>query len=498
MDTSFDITLNTAVYAPFAFAIIIVVLWKAIGSKTAAAIAALSAGVSFVSALAACWGFYKLGSNMAMFAPAEQLYMLPQLCLSGVSAPMLFLAATVSLAATIYSLSLDIKNAKLYFVLLLVMQGGLCGAFTSANVLWMYMFHEFALVPTFIAMVTWGSAGKRMAAMQMAIYLTLGALVSLVGIIAVYAVTGAAGFNMEAISAAVVSKPVSQYWQYYIFAMLMFGLGTLVSLFPFYTWAPRTYACAPTAFAMLHAGVLKKFGLFMLIQFAIPVLPLGCADWSHTMAVLALFNVIYIGFVTMAQRDVKLMVSYSSVGHMGMCFLGLATMSVLGVGGAIIMMFGHGLSVALMLMLSNIVVNRTNQWDMMKMGGLYKQTPVLAGFFIAGTMATVGLPMFANFWGELAILTSLWSFSPAICALGATGLIFSAVYGLRAVARIFMGVPSGELSKNISSIADISGAERVAASVLVAVLILAGTCPGLITKPADVLLKSFPAYNQGK
>ena len=119
-----------------------------------------------------------------------------------------------------------------------------------------------------------------------------------------------------------------------------------------------------------------------MIQAAVPLLPAGCANWAYALAVLALFNVVYIGLVTMAQRDLKMMVSYSSVAHMGLCFLGIASMSVLGVGGAVLLMFGHGLSVALLFMLSNAVVNRTGEWNMLKMGGLYRQTPVLAGFFI--------------------------------------------------------------------------------------------------------------------
>ena len=280
--------------------------------------------------------------------------------------------------------------------------------------------------------------------------------------------------------------------------MMLFGLGTLVSLFPLYSWAPRTYASAPTAFAMLHAGVLKKFGLFVLIQVAVPLLPYGCSQWAMVLAVLALFNVIFIGFVTMAQRDLKMMVAYSSVAHMGLCFLGIASMSVLGVGGAVLLMFGHGLSASLLLMLSNITMNRTGQWDMFKMGGMYKQTPILAGMFLAGTMASLGLPMFANFWGELSILVSLWKFSPTVCALATTGIIISAIYGLRAFARVFMGEPSSELKSEISSIADISSIERIAAVVLLAGLLFVGLYPKSITDGADVMLKSFPSYTQGK
>lgn len=498
MENISEILLNSAIYAPFVFAIMLTFSWKYIGAKASGSIALLSSGISLICGLGVCGFFFFTPEGYNSFVFASRLGILPEFALSALSMPMLALAVIVSFSATVYSLSLEIKNAKLYYILLLVMQGGLFGAFTSTNLLWIYMFHEFALIPTFIAMVLWGSVGKRMAAMQMAIYLTLGALVSLIGIIAIYASSLASDFSIVSISSALTTQHIDASWQKTIFGLLLFGLGTLVSLFPFYTWAPRTYACAPTAFAMLHAGVLKKFGLFVLIQVAVPFLPEGCLQWANVIAVLALVNVIFIGLVTMAQRDLKLMVSYSSVAHMGLCFLGIASMSVLGVGGAMFLMFGHGLSVALMLMLSNIIVNRTNQWDMFKMGGMYKQTPILAGFFIAGTMASLGLPMFANFWGEITILTSLWDFSPMVCAFATTGIVISAIYGLRAVARVFMGKPSEELKERISSIADISKIERVAAIVLVVALVFVGVYPKTISEPANALLKSLPAYNQGK
>ncbi len=498
MDNLSEILLTGAVYTPFMFAVALILFWKISSTKTAAFASIFSATVSLICGLSVCYNFFSAEVGTDCFLFAKRFGFLPELALSGLSMPMLALAVIVGFAATVYSLTLNINNAKLYYILLLIMQGGLCGAFTSVNLLWIYMFHEFALVPTFVAMVLWGGAGKRMAAMQMAIYLTLGALVSLMGIIAIYALVDAKDFSLVAISQALANQPIVEAWQKSIFAMLLFGLGTLVSLFPFYTWAPRTYACAPTAFAMLHAGVLKKFGLFVLIQIVVPVLPFGCEHWAKVMAVLALFNVIYIGLVTMAQRDLKLMVSYSSVAHMGLCFLGIATMSVLGVGGAVLLMFGHGLSVALMLMLSNIIINKTGQWDMFKMGGMYKRTPILAAFFIAGTMASLGLPLFANFWGEMTILVSLWNFSPVICACATTGIIISAIYGLRAVARVFMGEPSSELLQKISQISDVSLLQRVASIVLLMALVFVGVCPSSVTKGIDAMLKTFPSYNLGK
>ncbi len=485
--------LNAAVYTPILAAFVLVVLFPFIENRGAKILGTISASVALFAAIF-LWtvlaGNFPTGMAFGN-SPTILGIPLPPLGLNAISMPMFALSTIVGFAATLWAVRSNIPNTRLYMILLLIMQGGLNGAFATTNVLWIYMFHEFALVPTFMAMILWGGAGKRAAAMEMAIYLTLGALISLVGIIALYAKLNAEDFSLISLAIALAKNPVSSDWQYAIFGLLMFGLGTLVSLFPLYSWAPRTYAVAPTSFAMLHAGVLKKFGLYVLIQVALPFLPTGCADWANVLAVLALFNVVYIGLVTMAQRDLKLMISYSSVAHMGLCFLGIASMSVLGVGGAIILMFGHGASVALLFMLSNAIVNRTGEWDMQKMGGLYKQTPILASMFLAATLASLGLPLFANFWGELTILVSLWNFSPTICAVAATGLIISAIYGLRAMARVFMGVPSESLSLKINTIEDLSFSEKFPAMILLVALVFVGLCPSIITEPLDANLSQI-------
>ena len=494
------ILLNAAVYVPLFCALCTAVFAPFFGNKSSKALAVFSSGVSLFAA-AVLWAVYAkdfADSAGFAFATAPEFFgiALPALALNAVSAPMFALAAIVGFAAALWAAKSKIDNARLYCMLLMFMHGGLMGAFATTNVLWLYMFHEFALVPTFIAISLWGGAGKRMSAMEMAIYLTLGALVSLVGIIALYVQTGADNFSLISIALAVAKSPLNAQWQYVVFGLLMFGLGTLVSLFPFYSWAPRTYSAAPTSFAMLHAGVLKKFGLYVLIQVALPFLSTGCADWAKVMAVLALFNVIYIGLLTMVQRDLKMMVSYSSVAHMGLCFLGIASMSVLGVGGTVLLMFGHGASVALLFMLSNAVVNRTGEWDMFKMGGLYKQTPNLAAFFLAATLASLGLPMFANFWGELSILASLWNFSPTICALAATGLIISAIYGLRAFANVFMGEPKDAIAPKFSQIPDLTFAEKLPAVILLAALLFVGFCPKAITSGLNADLSAIPTLTK--
>ncbi len=492
MNSIGEILLSSAVYTPLACALVIALFYPLFGVRSSKCIALVATAVSFVCSFGV---WYLFDPATTGFAFSTVSVILPPLGINGISAPLFALAGVVSFCACLWSVNREIPNARLYFVLLLFMSGGLMGAFCSTNVLWIYMFHEFALIPTFIAMCLWGGAGKRMAAMQMAIYLTLGALVSLAGIIALVSCFDVMDFSLQGIIENIATVSVVSSWQNIIFGLLLFGLGTLVSLFPFYSWAPRGYAAAPTAFSMLHAGVLKKFGLYLLLQLAVPALPLGCVEWAWILAPLAICNIIYIGLVTMAQRDLKMMISYSSVSHMGLCFLALCSMSVLGAGGALMLMFGHGLSVALLFLLCGYVTNKTGEWDMQNMGGLYKRTPILAALFLAASMASLGLPGFPNFWGELCILTSLWNFSPIVCALATTGIIISAIYMLRAFARVFMGEPSESLPENIS---DVSAFERVPAIILLAVLLFVGVYPRAISDGADTTLKAIPAYNQSK
>jgi NADH-quinone oxidoreductase subunit M len=273
--------------------------------------------------------------------------------------------------------------------------------------------------------------------------------------------------------------------------LLLLGFGTLVSLWPLHTWAPLGYGAAPSSAAMLHAGVLKKFGLYGLIQIALPLLPIGMQHWAWKLALLAAFgNVLVVGFITMAQRDLKQMLGYSSVMHMGYCFLGLACYSVIGSGGVVLLMVAHGLSVALLFLLATSVHHRTHSFDLSEMGGLAQKTPVLAAFFVAATMASIGLPGFANFPGELTIFVALWKFSPGLTAVAVAGVVISAIYGLRAAARVFFG-PASEQLQRVHALhppADLDWREKLPALILLAALLFFGFYPKAISQPVDQAL----------
>jgi NADH-quinone oxidoreductase subunit M len=430
--------------------------------------------------------------------------------LNGISLPLFVLAGVVGLAAGLYALQSGAERLKMYLLLLLIMQGGLMGAFASIDIFFFYFFHELALIPTFIMVGVWGTrreSENRYAAMKMAVYLTVGAMLSLLGLIAIYQKSGVESFDLINLRTVLAGEPMRASLQKNIFGLLMFGFGILVSLWPFHTWAPLGYGAAPSSAAMLHAGVLKKFGLYGLIQIALPLLPAGGTaevviplpwlpgihtTWTGLLAWLALGNVLVIGLVTMAQRDLKQMIGFSSVMHMGYAFLGVACLSVLGAGGVVMLMVGHGLSVALLFLLATSIHHRTQTFDMEEMGGLAQKAPVLAALFTTATLASIGLPGFANFWGELTIFVALWQFSPWMTAAAVCGIVISAVYGLRAAARVFFGPSTPEFAKVAAAQppGDLRWGERLPALILLALLFFVGFWPRSLSDPLNQALQT--------
>lgn len=415
----------------------------------------------------------------------EQIGISLKLGLNGISLPLYLLAGIIGLSAGLYAIYSTADRIHLYLALLLVMLSGLMGTFAAIDIFFFYFFHELALIPTFIMIGVWGGRGRSSTAMELTIYLTLGAMLALVGLIALYASSNLTSFDLITLKQYFVEKPLSDLLQENIFGLLLFGFGILVSLFPFHTWAPKGYAASPSSAAMLHAGVLKKFGLYGLIQIASPLLPYGFNYWVYVLAILALCNVIVIGFITIAQKNLKLMIGYSSVMHMGYAFLGLVSISILGVAASVLFMFAHGLSVALLFMLSTTIYHRTGTYDMNVLGGLSKKAPVLTAFFLAAILANIGLPGFANFWGEILVFMSLWEAYPWMVFPAVAGVVISAIYGLRAVANIFLGQPHESFQQKLENVKDMTLMERLPALILILGLLVVGFFPKYITEPLN-------------
>lgn len=397
----------------------------------------------------------------------------------GINVGLVLLAAIVAFAAA--CVSWEIKGReKEYYILLLMMAGGILGAFASLDMFLFYFFHELALIPTFIMIGVWGRGEqKNYATFQITLYLSIGALIALVGLIALYAQSGAQTFDIPKLTEYLAQHPLSASAQNFIFPLLLFGFGILVSLWPFHTWAPLGYGSAPTAAAMLHAGVLKKFGLYGLIRIALPLLPDAATHWMPIVAWLCLGNLLYCGWVAMRQKNFNWLVGYSSVAHMGFIFLGIATLSLIGVTGAVLVMIAHGFLAALTFALSGYLYQQTGTLQLDQLGGLLRRLPFIGTVLVMAAFAGCGLPGFANFAGEITVFFGAWQKFRTVTVLACWGaLLVGAIYMLRAVRAIL----HGPLASSHSNVVDAPHAWRKLPFVLlVALLLVFGCMPRLLT-----------------
>jgi len=361
----------------------------------------------------------------------------------GISLPLVFLTAIVSFAAIAISPS-DIRRSSEYYCYLLLMSLGAMGAFASLDLFFFYIFHEFALIPTFLLIGIWGSQNRQFAAFQITLYLMAGSLILLAGLVALVMALPVHDrtFDIVALQAYLQpnAHPIAVASQNVIFPLLLIGFGILVGLFPFHSWAPPGYASAPPAAAMLHAGVLKKFAIYGMIRIAIPMAHNGFDTFQPFILTLLIGNFLYAGFVTIAQKELPTMIGFSSIMHMGYLFLGIACWNNLGVSGAVVLMVGHGLSAALLFGLSGEITRRSGENRFSELGGLAKRAPMLAVLFSFASMATMGVPGLANFAGELMVFFASYSaMLPYMAIMAVLGTIITAIYQLRAIKNVFYG-----------------------------------------------------------
>jgi NADH-quinone oxidoreductase subunit M len=419
----------------------------------------------------------------------------------GLSLLMLLLTAIVSFAAIWFTAEVP-KNEKAFYSCLLLISAGAVGAFASIDLFFFYAFHELALIPTFLLIGIWGSGNRQTAAWKITIYLALGSFVLLLGLILLYrSLPDASGsFDFGALQTAAAAGQISVEAQRQIYPILLIGFGILISLFPFHTWAPEAYACAPAPAAMLHAGVLKKFGLYGLLRLAIPLLPAGAQYWNQLLIVLLLGNIIYIGLVTIAQNRLDWMLGYSSVMHMGYVFLGIASANILGVNGAAILMFAHGLSIALLFGITGELRRRTGTLVFEDLGGLGRIMPFAGFAFGLAAFAAIGLPGFANFAGEILIFFGAFGRNASLehfqifqvaTTLALWGVVISAVYMLRAYRAVFMGT----MNDKWNGLPDLRTTLRLPICLLVLALLWIGFFPDSFVR---VITPPFRSYFAAK
>jgi NADH-quinone oxidoreductase subunit M len=396
--------------------------------------------------------------------------------LDGIGVVMVLLHAILSFSGALVSRSIT-QNVKLYFILYLVLVSSIFGVFTSLDLFFLYFFYEIAVIPLYPLIGIWGSEGREYAAMKLTLYISLGAVVALVGLVSLYLVSGLQTFDLITLSEFANTQGFPRTFQLWCAPLFIFGFGVVASLWPFHSWSPIGYAAAPTAVSMLHAGVLKKLGIFLIIRLVITLLPEGAQFWMPVVTVLCIVNILYGAWAAMAQKDMKYAIGFASVSHMGYAFLGIACLNELGLTGTVFFMFAHGIMAALCFALIGFIYDQTHTRMIPELGGLAKQIPFISVCFIMAAFASSGLPGFANFISEILIFFAAWNRYPLQTILAIFGIVITATYMLRMIRRVFFS----ELKPEWGKINDAKGwFIKFPYAFLVVVLIIFGFWPSLL------------------
>jgi NADH-quinone oxidoreductase subunit M len=355
----------------------------------------------------------------------------------GMNAPLLLLTGIVIFTGVLTMWELKVRVRE-YFIFQLALVTGVFGVFMSYDMFFFFLFYEIAVVPMYILILIWGSTRKIYAAMKLTLYLMAGSGLIIPGILMLYSSSGLFTFNMLALHGVAFSPWI----QKVAFVFLFLGFGVLAAIWPFHTWSPVGHVAAPTAVSMLHAGVLMKLGSFAILRVAMYLCPAGFQYWAQFMGFLAAVGIVYGVFVGLAQTDLKYVIGYSSVSHMGIVGLGLATGTIDGLNGAVFQMFAHGVMTALFFSAVGYIYDRTHTRNILELGGLSKIMPVASAFFIIAALCGAGVPGMASFWAELLVLVSAVKVFPIRGLLAIASLVIGALFALRVVQNSFFNDPN--------------------------------------------------------
>ena len=411
----------------------------------------------------------------------------------GISAPMVLLTGIVMFAAVLVSWNIR-HRPRDFFVLLMMLVAGVYGVFVTRDLFFLFFFYELAVLPMFLLIGVWGSSTdfgtflrtKEYAAMKLVLYLVAGSVLVWVAILALYwkvagadpGILEAAGvqgptFSLESLRSLSEHGAFSGDFQNVFFPFFMVGFGILAGLWPFHTWSPDGHVAAPTAVSMLHAGVLMKLGAYGIIRVGMVLLPEGADAWMPVLIALGTVNVLYGAISAIGQQDLKYVVGYSSVSHMGYVLMGIATLHPLGVGGAVLQMFSHGIMTALFFAMVGVIYDRTHTRDIRILEGLSKRMGVTAVFFAVAGLTSLGLPGFSGFVAEFLVFAGTFKTYLPLGVLAVVGAAITAVYILRLLAKAFFG----PISPKWEHVGDASRPEMGAAALLAFALLFVGVWP---------------------
>ena len=431
--------------------------------------------LTFLVSLGLWFGWESGQAGMQFVESAEwlpELGMRYSLGVDGISM-LLVLLTTLIMPIAVHFSNLYVKDlVGPYMALMLILETAMLGVFAATDMILFFMFFEFSLIPMYFLIGKWGGPNRVYAAIKFFLYTFVGSALMLVGILAVYYATGT--FDIIEAQQGTITGAL-QTWGFLAFA---FAFAVKVPLFPFHTWLPDAHVQAPTAGSIILAGVLLKMGTYGYVRFALPLFPEAAAQFGPYIAILAVVGILYGALVALAQKDIKSLVAYSSVAHLGFVMLGIFALNVQGISGAVLQMVNHGLSTGALFLMVGFLYERRHTRDLDEFGGLWKSVPIYCGLFLVVAMSSAGLPGLNGFVGEFTILLGMYATEPLFAILGTLGVIFAAWYLLHAFRKIAQGEITNPANDS-SNLSDLNWQEIALVVPLVVLFFLIGLFPNL-------------------
>ena len=457
-------------------------------------LAALAAGLALVLSIRLCYEYLTNGWQGLRFADRVEWVIAPGISYSvaadGVSLSLVLLTALVIFCGVFASWTV-VYRTKEFYCLLLLLVTGVFGVFIAQDLFFFFLFYEVAVLPMYLLIGIWGTGPKEYSAMKLTLYLLVGSAFMLVGILGMYFAAVLPAGQPRTFDLTVLARAsYSHSFQVVAFFLLYIGFGILAGIWPLHTWSPDGHASAPTAVSMLHAGVLMKLGAYGVLRVGFGCLPAGAHSWVWLIGVIAVINIAYGAYVAMGQRDLKYVIAYSSVSHMGVVMLGLAAYNEVAMNGAVLQMFSHGIMTGLFFALVGLVYEKSHTRDIEAMGGLARRMPGIALAFTIGGLASFGLPGTSGFVAEVLVFLGTfrahWQdysiggvpLFPVLAVGAVIAIVITATYVLRVIQRVFHG-PMDEAK--YGEIGDAHTTEWVTLVVLGGLLIVVGVYPSPLT-----------------
>jgi NADH-quinone oxidoreductase subunit M len=414
--------------------------------------------------------------------------------IDGISLPLLVLSMFISVLCIIYSWDHfpEPHDPKGFLILLLVLEVGMNGTFVSQDLILFFVFFELVLLPMYFMIARWGGANRQYASIKFFLFTLFGSALMILSFLALY-FNGGQTFDIQALIANIARHPLPHSTELLIFGGLFIGFAIKVPMFPFHTWLPDAHTEAPTVGSVILAAILLKLGTYGFIRIAIPILPNAAESWAPWIGALAVVGIIYGALCCLAQTDMKRLIAFSSVAHMGFVMLGIATLTTYGLNAAVFGMVAHGLITGMLFFIAGSVQERYGTRQISRLGGMMVQAPHLGWILGFCAMASLGLPGLAGFWGEFpAILSSYNPAGPlqdhlglyrAFMVIAAIGTVFAAGYLLWMFQRTSMGVPKPEFAR--AHIHDVHIPEWIAWAPMLVLIVFLGVYPHALFKTTD-------------